>query len=135
MRKRKSFRYQGQRFASKAERDFANYLDNAYIQWQYEPESFQWIPPRKKYTPDFKILRKNGSYFFVEFKGYLRPTDRTKMREIKKQYPDLDIRFVFMRANKKLYKGSKTTYAEWAENHGYLWAEGRIPEAWLKEAA
>ena len=54
------------------------------------------------------------------------------MSLIKKQYPELDIRFVFMNANNKIYKGSKTTYAMWANKHGFEWAEKNIPEEWLK---
>jgi hypothetical protein len=78
-------------------------------------------------------MRRDGSFFFVEYKGYLRPEDKTKMVAVRKQYPDLDIRFIFQRANKPSYKGAKTTYADWAEKNGYLWAEGIIPEEWLNE--
>lgn len=134
-KKRQAYRYAGQKFASKAERDFATYMDATKIPWQYEPEAFQWIPPKQKYTPDFKVQRPDGTFFFIEYKGYLRPTDRTKMREIRKQYPDLDIRIVFMNARKKLYKGSPSTYGDWATRHGYEWSELTIPDEWLQEGA
>jgi hypothetical protein len=117
--------------ASRAETLFAETMDDDQIYWQYEPEKFDWIPPKRKYTPDFKVAKRDGGYFFVEYKGYLRPADRTKMRAIKKQYPDLDIRFVFQKADKKLYKGSKTEYWMWAEQWGFPWAEKEIPEEWL----
>jgi len=45
----------------------------------------------------------------------------------------LDIRFVFLRASNKIYKGSKTTYAAWCERHGFEWAEGSIPTDWYKK--
>jgi hypothetical protein len=58
---------------------------------------------------------------------------RQKHRWLAEQYPELDIRFVFMRASNPIYKGSKTTYADWAERYEIPWADGRIPEEWLKE--
>ena len=130
---RKKYRFAGQTFASMAEREFAIGLDEKKITWMYEPDKFEWFPPPRKYTPDFKIMRKNGTYFYIEFKGYLRPGDRTKMRNFKKQNPEVDVRFVFQRSNKPLYKGSPSTYADWAEKHGYMWADRFIPEDWLTE--
>ena len=131
--KRKKFSYAGSSFASKAERDFAYDMDRAKIPWQYEPEKFTWFPPARKYTPDFKVLKKDGTFFYIEFKGYLRPKDRTKMRVFKQQHPEIDCRFVFMNANKKLYKGAKSTYADWAEKNNYKWAHEFIPQEWLDE--
>lgn len=125
--------YAGYKMASKAEVMFAIWMDDNGITWLYEPERLDWIPPARKYTPDYKVRRHDGSYFFVEYKGYLRPQDKTKMKAIRKQYPDLDIRFVFQNANKPSYKGSKTTYGMWAEKNDFLWAEGTIPEEWLNE--
>jgi hypothetical protein len=125
--------YGGCKMASKAETIFAIDMDERALNWMYEPERLDWIPPARKYTPDFKVMRRDGSFFFVEFKGYLRPNDKTKMKAIRKQYPDLDIRFVFMNANKPSYKGAKTTYGMWAEKNGYIWAEKVIPEDWLNE--
>jgi predicted nuclease of restriction endonuclease-like RecB superfamily len=136
-RKRKPRRrvhpYKGCKMASKAEVTFAEEMDRLDIPWLYEPEALQWEPPKRKYTPDFKVMRPDGTYFFVEYKGYLRPNDKTKMKAIKQQHPDVDIRFVFQNARKPIYKESKTTYAMWAEKQGYLWAEGFIPAEWLKE--
>ena len=107
----------------------------------YEPEKFEWMPPpakKRKYTPDFKIIRKDGSYFFVEFKGFFRPTDQIKMRAMKTQHPEIDIRFVFMDSKKFISKrvrkdGSRMTYADWANKYKYQYADLEIPEAWLNE--
>ena len=52
---------------------------------------------------------------------------------MKKQHPDLDIRFVFMNAKNKIYKGSKTTYAAWCARYNFEWAEGSIPMEWVKK--
>jgi hypothetical protein len=41
---------------------------------------------------------------------------------------------VFQNANAKIYKGSKTTYAKWAEDHDFKWADkGIVPASWIKE--
>lgn len=130
---RKKYQYAATYFASKAERDFAYNMDKEKIHWFYEPEKFDWYPPPRKYTPDFKIMRKDRSHFFVEYKGYLRPDDKVKMKAFKAQHPNVDCRFVFMNAHKPLYKGSPTTYAMWAEKHGFKWAHKVMPKEWLEE--
>ena len=88
------------------------------------------IPARgATYTPDFFL--KNG--VIVETKGELDRDDRKKHLLIKEQHPHLDIRFVFAHPNNRIYKGSPTTYAAWAEEHGFRWAEKFIPEEWFNE--
>lgn len=96
---------------------------------EYEPEFIPYIL-RGAYLPDFRIL-KNG--IIVEAKGYLDTASCKKMLAVKRTNPDLDIRFVFQNANGKRNKRAKLRNWEWAEKHGFPWAEGSIPEAWLKE--
>lgn len=140
MRKgKKKPKYKNTTYASHGEVWFAKSLNNLKIKWEYEPESFLWNPPAQKYTPDFKIYRANGKPLYVEYKGYLRPMDKVKMVQMKKQRPDVDIRFVFQKADKPMAgsrprkDGTRLTHAEWAEKHGYLWAERFIPKEWLLE--
>ena len=45
----------------------------------------------------------------------------------------MDIRCVFTNANSKIKKGSKTSYADWCERHGFLYANKFIPDEWLEE--
>jgi hypothetical protein len=84
---------------------------------------------QRKYTPDFVL--PNG--VIIETKGRLVDADRKKHVLIKEQYPDKDIRFVFQSANNKIRKGSKTTYADWADKHGFKWSEKNIPNSWFQE--
>lgn len=77
--------------------------------------------------PDFVL--PNG--IIVEAKGRLTDHDRKKMVLVKEQNPEFDIRFVFSRPNNPIYKGSKTTYAAWADKHGFIYAKDRIPPTWL----
>lgn len=90
------------------------------------------------YSPDWEFVRPNQTYFYLETKGNLDSIARRKMLAVKRQNPDIDVRFVFQRDN-YLYKGSKKKYSDWAEEHGFPWhvvgATSRyIPDAWLKEA-
>lgn len=81
------------------------------------------------YRPDF--ILPNG--IIVEAKGYLDAASCRKMKAVKACNPHLDIRFVFQNANGKRNKRSKLRNWEWAEAHGFLWAEGTIPLEWFKE--
>ena len=122
----------GTKFRSQFEIGLAKSLANKNIPYEYEQMKLTYIPKPRTYTPDF-VLTKNG--IIIEAKGHLDKGDRVKMQLVKEQYPDLDIRFVFVRATNKIYKGSKTTYADWANRYGFPWAEGTIPEEWLKDDA
>jgi hypothetical protein len=101
------------------------------VPFGFESRKIEYLEPAKtrKYTPDFFL--KNG--IIVETKGRFTANDRKKHLLIKEQYPTLDLRFVFSNSNQKLYKGSKTTYSQWCERHGFLYADKSIPESWIKE--
>lgn len=117
------------RYRSQFEINLARALAERKVTFEYEQAKLEYIPKPRTYTPDF-YLPEQGIY--IEAKGHLDKGDRVKMQLIKQQYPDLDIRFVFVRATNKIYKGSKTSYADWANRHGFQWAEGSVPEEWLK---
>lgn len=103
--------------------------------FSYESEKISYIQPETKhnYTPDFVMNKIVGGKMYIETKGRWVKTDRLKFDLIFDQYPDIDIRFVFQNPNAKLYKGSKTTYAQYCDKKGWRWAKKEIPEEWLKE--
>lgn len=115
-------------FKSGFERTFAANLSARGIKWSYETKQFPFTLERT-YNPDF-IFPDHG--FIVEVKGLLDRDSKTKMLAVKRQYPDADIRFVFMRADKRI-PGTKQTHAQWAERNGFKWAEGIAPEEWFNE--
>lgn len=117
-------------YRSKFENTLAQTLKRKRVKFKYETSTFPYFLLHH-YTPDF-VLTKGNKTIYIEAKGVFSSKDRTKMKAVRKQNPDLDIRIVFMNANLKLYKGSKTTYGEWATKAGFKWAEGEIPEEWLK---
>lgn len=97
----------------------------------YEKSYLVYTVPAKEhqYTPDFQLA--NG--ILIEAKGLFDVADRHKHLLIKKQYPNLDIRFVFQNPKNKIYKGSKTTYADWCEKNGFKYATKLIPSSWFSE--
>jgi hypothetical protein len=117
-------------YRSGLEEDLDNTLKQVGIDGEYEKHKIAYTKPATQhtYTPDFRL--PNG--IFVETKGRFVVEDRKKHILIKQQYPELDIRFVFQNSKNKIRKGSKTTYADWCEKHGFKYADGTIPQEWLK---
>jgi hypothetical protein len=100
----------------------------------YESEKFKYIIYEERtYTPDWVIkLPRSGRKIYVEYKGKLTIADRKKLLLVRKDNPDIDLRLVFQKPGNKLYRGSPTTYAQWADKHGFPWADNELPSAWLK---
>lgn len=105
-------------------------LQERKISFKYEDSKIRYIVPsvEKNYTPDFFL--ENG--IIIETKGRFTLEDRKKHILIKRQHPELDIRFVFQNANQKIRKGSKTTYAVWCKTHGFMYSCKTIPHEWIK---
>lgn len=115
-------------YKSGFERSFAANLSARGIKYTYETQQVPYILERT-YNPDF-IMVDYG--FVIECKGLLDRESKAKMLAVKRQHPDLDIRFVFMQANKKI-PGTKQTHGTWADKNGFIWAEGTAPEEWFNE--
>lgn len=97
----------------------------------YETSKIKYTIPESDhvYTPDF--ILPNG--IIVETKGRFMIEDRKKHLLIRAQHPDKDIRFVFTRSATKLYKGAKTTYADWCVKYNFKFADKKIPDSWFNE--
>jgi len=109
------------------ERTLANQMNTFGVKYEYETLEIPYTL-EGKYNPDFILT--NG--IIIEAKGLLDRDSKRKMIAVKKQHPELDIRLVFMMADKKI-PGSKTTHGAWATRAGFIWADGLIPEEWFKE--
>ena len=112
-----------------------NKLEKAGVSFQYEPHNLPYTVERQ-YYPDLLV-----GDIYIELKGFFRQDAQRKMKAVKAQHPDLDIRFLFQRASspvhgaKKRKDGSKMTCAEWADRYGFVWAEGeQVPEEWINES-
>ena len=99
---------------------------------EYEPYSVGYPRAWGRYTPDFVVPRK----CWIEVKGFFSSRDRTKMLAVRKEYPQMPIRFVFQTPYQTLNKASDTTYAQWAEKYGFEWCAANDTETlerWAKE--
>lgn len=112
------------RLRSGFERTLAAQLKRLKVEFINEPFQIPFVLHRT-YTPDFQV-----GEVLIEAKGVLDDDDRRKMVAVKEQHPELDIRFVFMKADNKV-PGLKSTHAEWATRNGFKWADKEIPKEWL----
>lgn len=125
-------------FRSKLEERTSEQLKS--INWLYEGEQLNYSIPitHHKYTPDFVITKPDGRKLFLECKGRHRwggmdLETRKKMEYVKQQNPNLDIRFVFDKANNKIGTSPKSmTWEQWAEKMGYKYTINIIPIEWFK---
>lgn len=136
------------RFRSSLEERIADQLDEAGIEYNYEGLTVPYSVPARdaKYLADFPIpnteiiIEGKGNFgvgggFRGRFSNMKENStkERQKFALLKEQHPEFDIRFIFTRASAPIYKGSPTTHAKWAEDHGFKWAEKKLPPAWIKE--
>lgn len=101
---------------SKLEIDVARVLNEIGVDWSYEKTKLNYTVPESEhtYTVDFTV-----GNLLLEGKGILSDvTERRKYELIKKQHPDLDIRFIFDNPN-KLCMRTKMTHGAWAEKNGF----------------
>ena len=75
-------------FRSRWEANYARYLNFMGIEWAYEPDTFIFEAIKRgtrSYTPDFYIPSEDKR---IEIKGYLDQKGRTKIKRLKKYYPE-----------------------------------------------
>jgi hypothetical protein len=116
------------KFRSKFEEDIFKAAKRSRKKVEFEPFFIAYVI-KGSYLPDFVL--PNG--IIVEAKGYLDAAACRKMKAVKASNPHLDIRFVFQNANGKRNRRAKLKNWEWAEKHGFKWAEGAIPLDWWRE--
>lgn len=114
------------------EEKIGSQLKKADVPFSFEAIKITYVPLKveRTYTPDF-VLLSNG--IVVETKGRFLTADRQKIKAVKAQHPNLDLRFVFTRSASRISKQSKTTYAAWCQALRIPFADTSIPAAWLTE--
>ena len=117
-------------FRSGLEELIAGELRSQRVIYEFEETKLKYTKPQKEhsYTPDFYLPKLK---IFIETKGLFTTQDRQKMRLIKEQYPDLDIRFIFSNSKSRISKKSNTTYGMWCEKYGFEYADKHVPKEWL----
>lgn len=117
-------------FRSGLEELIANELKDNNIDPKYESIKLPYeVHKRHTYTVDFPVT----DTIMIETKGRFLTADRMKMLEVKRQYPEIDFRFIFTNSNQRISKVSKTTYAKWCQNNGFKYADKHVPQEWIKE--
>ena len=113
-----------------------NYLKENLIDFKYESLFLYYFRNQRKFTykPDFII--KNT--FIIETKGAFNSSDRRKMKLVKEENPNLDIRFIFSDSTKKIGKKSNTDYAKWCKLFNFKFhclktSKYIFPIEWLNE--
>ena len=115
------------KFKSKLEESVANLLQGLGVSYQYESAKVPYTI-QHHYYPDFVL----PNYVYLETKGHWSAEDRRKIKQVKKDNPDMDLRMVFQAPYNKINKNSKTTYAQWCERHNIPWTSYHdIPLDWL----
>jgi uncharacterized protein DUF1064 len=83
-------------FRSKWEANYARYLEYMknqgwILEWEHEPKTF-WFNGIKRgvvsYLPDFRVLRPNGTHYWVEVKGFMDQRSKTKLARFKRYFPN-----------------------------------------------
>lgn len=128
-------------FRSGLEETVAKQLQDNGIDPKFETVKLPFVEHKNRtYTPDFPVgvmkeKRPDGiiSGIVIETKGRFLTADRMKMLEVKRQYPNIDFRFIFSNSKARISKVSKTTYAKWCENNGFKYADKLVPQEWIKE--
>lgn len=125
-------------YRNKFEEQTGRYLDDRGCEFLYEKERLRYTVTGT-YLPDFVIRTSMGKKIYIETKGNGRSFDgqsRRKLRAVKEQHPDKDVRIVFYTDGKcgpKRKDGSFMRQMEWAAKYGFKAAVREIPEAWLAE--
>jgi hypothetical protein len=117
----------GVRYRSAFEAGVARNLTGRHVGFEYEGKQLFYTTAHV-YRPDFVL--SNG--VVIEVKGYFPASDRTKLLAVREANPDVVIRLLFQNAKTRLSRGSKTTYGQWADRHGFEWAQSTVPDEWIK---
>lgn len=103
-------------FKSQWEYRYALYLEflrlhESILSWEYEPKTF-WFKSIKRgcnnYKPDFRIIEKDNTHFWVEVKGYMDAKSKTKIKRFKKYFPEEKLLLIdakWFRVNNKKLSG------------------------------
>lgn len=97
----------------------------------YESTKLKYVVPASNHTylTDFEL----GPDSYIEVKGRLLASERKKYLLVREHNPQITLRFFFDKADNKIYKGSPTTYGDWADAHGFEWTDTKrgLPADWI----
>jgi len=114
-------------FRSRWEANYARFLamlqrQRGIVSWEFEPVTFSFEDTThgiRSYTPDFRIVRPDGSVYFVEIKGWMDRKSAIQFKGMAKQHPTVELQLV-----------DKTKYRQIARRFGPIiphWEVEKIP--------
>ena len=114
-------------FRSGLEEKIADLFVELGVCYEYESTKIPYQISHS-YTPGFLL----PSGIFLEAKGYFDADDRRKIKAVKQQHPEIDLRIIFQAPYNTISKKSKTTYAQWCDRLDIPWTSfTNIPLDWL----
>ena len=115
-------------FRSGLEEKVADLMVELGVKYEYESTKVPY-QIMHNYTPDFLLL---PSGIYLECKGYWDAADRRKIKAVKEQHPEIDLRMVFQNPFNRISKKSKTTYAKYCDKLNIPWTSyANIPIEWF----
>lgn len=86
-------------YRSAWEANYARYLNwlkdqGEIVAWEYEADVFVFHGETRgavTYRPDFKITERDGSVVYHEVKGWMDGPSRTRLKRMKKHYPEVTV--------------------------------------------
>ena len=104
------------------------WFENRNIPFKYEGERWNYQYEPQTYRPDFNINEE----WSIECKGKLTKEVRKKLLAIIKSNPNKKLFMVFEKPDNRINRGSKTTYADWANKHGIPWSDTVPDLKWFR---
>ena len=84
-------------------------LNKEILDWEHEPETF-WFEKIKRgvrsYLPDFKITKRDGSFYFLEVKGWMDSKSATKIKRMALYYPNIELQVISSKRYNEIKKNS-----------------------------
>ena len=108
-------------FRSRWEANYARYLEwlkqnNQIKEWEHEAQLF-WFEKIKRgctsYLPDFRITNLNDSIEFHEVKGWMDNRSKTKIKRMKKYYPEIKLIIIESKMYNSIKKQMQLIITEW----------------------
>lgn len=117
-------------FRSRWEANYARYLNwlkgqGQIKDWVYEAQTFIFHGVTRgaiTYLPDFKVIELDGSHKWHEVKGWMKGADRTKLKRMKKYYPDEIVLVIGEAEYRQIEHQVAGLIAKWEYKESKQWA-------------
>lgn len=81
----------------------------------------------RHYTPTFIV----PNWIIIEPRKRFSTEERQMFIYFQREFPELEVRFIFANSKSKISRASKITYAMWCDRYGFKYGDKRIPAEWF----